>query len=207
MRYAHTSHAMNRQMPDQNTGERYSSQNPGAPKPSSDARSGTVTLLGHAVWLMTLSGLHRNWRIQDIERLVLPPIRLGQCRLYRNRKRVFAFATWAWLTEEAEEGYISETRLLQPEDWRAGRRLWIIDLIAPFGGVTKIGRDICANVFSDQQFRFIRRNTNGEIQSIRHWHGVNYDGPRAVREIRCGVRRSGPTPTAHAPSMKEDDHD
>lgn len=131
-------------------------------------------ILGTVLWLMMHSQLHRNWFVHDLQRLVLPPVQLMQFRLYRTEERYFAFVSWAWLTEEAERGFISGNRLLQPEDWRAGDRLWFIDFIAPFGGTTQVARDLCENAFSEDRFRFLRRDERGEIRDVRQWHGVNY---------------------------------
>jgi cytolysin-activating lysine-acyltransferase len=73
--------------------------------------------------------------VADIQRLIVPPLRLGQCVILTNdRQEVTAFASYAFLTEEAEAGYIDGTRPLQPGDWNAGDRLWWIDALAPFGG-------------------------------------------------------------------------
>lgn len=135
-------------------------------------------ILGTVLWFMMHSPLHRNWFVHDLERLVLPPVQLMQFRLYRNEERYFAFVSWAWLTEEAERGFISGNRLLQPEDWQAGDRLWFIDFIAPFGGTKQVARDLCENAFSEHQFRFLRRDERGEIRGVRQWHGVNHARPR-----------------------------
>jgi hemolysin-activating ACP:hemolysin acyltransferase len=84
--------------------------------------------------LMSCSAIHRSWSVADIERLIVPPFRLGQAAILTNDKhQVVAFASWAFLTQEAEAGYIDGTRPLQPDDWSAGDRLWWIDALAPFG--------------------------------------------------------------------------
>ncbi len=36
---------------------------------------------------------------------------------------------------ETERKYVSGA-LLNPEDWRSGGRLWLIDIIAPYRGLT-----------------------------------------------------------------------
>ena len=63
----------------------------GAPTPVGDRSA----LLAAALGLMRQSPLHRTYSVADLERLILPPIRLGQCRLYRHAGRAAGFVTWA----------------------------------------------------------------------------------------------------------------
>jgi cytolysin-activating lysine-acyltransferase len=101
-----------------------------------------LTAFESIIYLMLHSEVHKWWTINDIYRLVLPPISLKQCQiLYRDNKPA-AYMSWAYLTEEASKGYTRRTKLLQPEDWAAGKERWIIDLIMPFGDIMPLVRTL-----------------------------------------------------------------
>lgn len=113
--------------------------------------------------LMSNSGIHRGWSIADIERLIVPPMRLGQCFVMRHGDHIIGFASYALLTEEAEVGYIDGTRKIHPTDWNAGDRLWWIDAIAPFGHARHLPRHLKALLrergLADREIRFRRTYT------------------------------------------------
>lgn len=90
--------------------------------------------------LMRASDRHRNWAIREIDRLIVPPLLCGQYRIFKDPD---AYVSWAYLTDDARDGYIGATRKLQPGDWTAGSELWMMDFICPYGGVGKIVREIC----------------------------------------------------------------
>ena len=90
--------------------------------------------LEKVLFILSLSDKHETWTIKDIQRLVIPPLKLNQYRIYADKEVPLCYASWAMLPEEAEEGYKNKTRKIQPEDWNSGDNLWLIDVICPFGG-------------------------------------------------------------------------
>lgn len=98
----------------------------------------------------------------DLEWLVTPPVNLKQFRLYRNDKTPWAYASWAVLTEEAEDRLIKGQRRLQPAEWRAGDRLWLIDVICPFGGAEGVLKDIRDNIFPDKKIKTLVPTEDGK---------------------------------------------
>ena len=92
-------------------------------------------ILIHALDLFSRSDLHRDWSVDDFLRLVMPPIRAGQILVLKNENDApIGLATWAWLSPEAETGFLNRTRKLQPGDWTRDSdadQLWVIDVIAP----------------------------------------------------------------------------
>lgn len=95
-------------------------------------------LFGAVVRLMDLSPLHRRDTVADANRLVLPPIMAGQCVHVHEGGRLVGWGSWAMLTEDAEAGYVLGHRKIRPEDWNAGNRLWLVDVIAPFGHAREV---------------------------------------------------------------------
>ena len=68
----------------------------------------------------------------------------------------FAFASWAFLNEEAEQRLFTGQRRLGPGDWKAGDRLWLVDLVAPFGGAEEILNDLKNKAFPDRELNNYR---------------------------------------------------
>ena len=121
-------------------------------------------LLGAVVMLMLASPIHRARPIAKIERVILPPILLGQYFAFERDGRLVGWASWANLSEEAESAFVERTRLLTPEDWAAGdgSRIWISNLMAPYGGVRSMVRTIRRELASVAQER-------GWLAEAAHW--------------------------------------
>ncbi|MCR4377236.1 MAG: toxin-activating lysine-acyltransferase [Rhodospirillales bacterium] len=145
-------------------------------------------ILGHVGWLMMRSSAHRHVFVSDFEWLVVPPITLKQFRIYMKEQTPFAFATWARLTEEAEARLTAGHRRLAPADWNGGDRLWLVDLIAPFGGMEGILRDLSEKVFPGVAFKALvpgeggkglRVMTVGDVSSAQQSRGTAPKPPAA----------------------------
>lgn len=119
-------------------------------------------VLGHVSWLMMRSEAHRHVFVSDFEWLLVPSITLKQFRIYLKEETPFAFATWARLTAEAEARLVAGHRRLSPADWNGGDRLWLIDLIAPFGGMEGILRDLSEKVFPGTPFKALVPGDGGK---------------------------------------------
>jgi cytolysin-activating lysine-acyltransferase len=99
-----------------------------------------MTPLESVLFLMSASEVHREWTIEDLSRLVAPPLALTQCEIFVRDGWPVAFISWAFLNKVAADGFIDGTRKLQPDDWSSGDQLWIIDIIAPYGDIRKVIR-------------------------------------------------------------------
>ena len=123
---------------------------------------GPTEVLGQVAWLFMTSPTHKHLFMTDLEWLVVPPLRLRQFRLFRRQNVPVAYASWASLTEEAEKRLMSGIRKLQPGDWNAGDRLWLIDLAAPFGGHDAILKELRDNVFAGRPVKTLRPGPDGK---------------------------------------------
>ena len=97
------------------------------------------SVLGQAVWLMTMSADHKELPIKVLESRILPALLLKQFKLYFKGKQPVAFLTWASLSETAAEK-LDSGALLELEDWRSGENLTIVDCVSPFTGVEGVKR-------------------------------------------------------------------
>ncbi|MFK3776576.1 toxin-activating lysine-acyltransferase [Agrobacterium sp. NPDC089420] len=132
-----------------------------------------IKLLGELVYLMLSSDLHRKYFINDIGSVFFPPIDLNQFRIYYKNGGPVGFVTWASLSKEIEERYLSTDYILRPQDWNSGDRILFMDFMAPFGDGKNIVRDLRKNIFPDIAARSVRVRGDAKLR-VRHLHGVNY---------------------------------
>lgn len=97
------------------------------PRPLPD---GPAEVLGQIAWLMMSSPLHKHLFIADLEWLAAPPLMLKQFRIFRHNKVPIGYASWAFVSEAAEQRLMSGACRLQPAEWNAGDRIWLMDLVA-----------------------------------------------------------------------------
>jgi len=114
-----------------------------APAPSPAAISAVSTrsnstLLGDVAWLMMESDWHRGRRVDDFARLVMPPIGLRQFRLFHDGDVPIAYASWAFLSTEAEGRFLADPLSLEPADWASGGTAYLVDFLAPNNALRKV---------------------------------------------------------------------
>lgn len=122
-------------------------------------------VLGEITWLLTQSPLHKQLFIGDLEWFAMPAILLEQFRIWNGPSSPAAVAFWAFVSEETEARLEGGAHKLRADEWQAGDRLWLIELVSPFGGVDEILADLSASVFPGRPFKF---------------HNVGPDGQRRV---------------------------
>lgn len=81
-------------------------------------------------------------------------LRLGRMRNKVNCPRNSGVALWALVNEEVEERLKSGNAKLRPQDWRCGDRLWVVEIVAPFGGHDEMLKDLKSQVFKDRTIKF-----------------------------------------------------
>ena len=128
----------------------------------------TMPAIDSILYLMLRSPIHKNMSLTSFDRVVMPSLYLGQYALWHTPQGIpTGYASWAYLTDEAAQGYVSQTRKLQPDDWAVGDQLWFINLIAPFGGVPQLVREL-QGMFIDGTVAFSLRNKNGKRRISRY---------------------------------------
>lgn len=122
-------------------------------------------VLGEITWLLTQSPTHKQLFLGDLEWFAMPAILLEQFRIWNGPNSPAAVAFWAFVSEDTEARLEAGAHKLRPDEWKAGDRLWLMELVSPFGAVDEILADLSANVFPGQTFKF---------------HTVGPDGQRRV---------------------------
>ena len=51
--------------------------------------------------ILSLSNFHKNMSFKDIKRLIIPPLKLGQYRIYEDKEVPLCFASWGMLSDIA----------------------------------------------------------------------------------------------------------
>lgn len=128
-----------------------------------------VGLLGNAVWLLTQTQTHKHLFIGDLEWLIMPPLALDQFRLWRQGNMPVAFATWAFMSDEAEERMMQGVRRISPMDWKSGDNLWLMDMIAPFGGEEGALKELREKIFPGKRFKTLQPAPSGEGMAVVEW--------------------------------------
>lgn len=136
------------------------------------------SMMGEMVWLMSQSPIYKQLTLGDLEWLLMPPIILGQYKLFRDsEKKPVGAALWGYLSPEAEEKLKTVGRL-DPQDWgnnakldpeqglvaTEGGTLWLVELITPFHSQKnqhreQILKDLVTNTLTDQPLKMMHFNT------------------------------------------------
>src|SRR5262249_4088361 len=131
-------------------------------KPAPEGAGKKVSeVLGEIVWLMSQAPPHKQFFISDLEWLVMPPVLLQQFRLFYDQAKPIGVAFWATVDAEVEGRLAAGTTRLRPQDWKSGDRLWVVEVIAPFGGAEEMVKDLKAKVFPQREIKFLAVGVKG----------------------------------------------
>lgn len=72
-----------------------------------------------------------------------------------------AFATYARVSAETDARLEGGAHKLAPHEWQGGDILWLMELVAPFGGVDEIMVDLIQNALPNERFKFHMTTADG----------------------------------------------
>lgn len=138
-----------------------------------------LRVYGDMMFLAFRSPRHIRMSVSVLRTYLEPPLVSGQYRVFRFDDVPRAMFTWAQLGPEAERKLITGVPL-EPADWKSGPNLWIVDLIAPYTGLTQqIVRWIMERGnFAEREFFFRRVGQENETRRIVH---IDFDADRLSR--------------------------
>ena len=145
---------------------------PSPPEPKAPPRPvppAASEILGHVAWLMINSPTHKHLFLADMEWLVLPPVLLKQFRIFRRRRVPVAYVSWAFLNDEAAVRLRGGARRLRPGDWKSGEDLWLIDVVAPFGGAEALVKELKEKVFAGRTVKTLQPAAGGGGTAVVEW--------------------------------------
>ena len=101
-----------------------------------------LPIIGPVIWLYARDE-RRKWTfIADHDWLLMPPLVLDQCKLYTKSEIPWAFFTWAFVNDEVHQRLGSGLPKIAPHEWRGGDHCWLLDAVAPFGGLDECLTDL-----------------------------------------------------------------
>lgn len=113
--------------------------------------------LGAIALLASRSQSHKYLFMSDLEWLVMPPIAQKQFTLFRNDKNEpVAFVSWAKVSEDVEKRLLSGQTKLQPQDWKSGDKIYVMDVISPFAQGKEVLNQLQQNQLKDQKVNILR---------------------------------------------------
>ena len=135
--------------------------------PTPKGASRTVAgVLGEITWLLTQSPAHKGLFVSDIEWMIMVPVMLQQFRLFYDKDKPVGVVLWAKIDEEVEARLKAGNARMRPQDWKSGETLWIIEIIAPFGGHLEMMKDFKAELFKDTPVHYLERTATGNEAKV-----------------------------------------
>ncbi|GGH31558.1 cytolysin-activating lysine-acyltransferase [Cribrihabitans marinus] len=141
-----------------------------------------LRVYGDTLFLAWRSAHHQQMTIANLRSALEPPIDLGQFRIFRFDDVPRGMFTWGFLGPEAEARLVSG-QTLRPEDWKSGTRMWIVDLIAPYPGMTAamVRWIMKPGNLTDRDFLFRRVVAGNRTRRIVH---IDFSRPQDKARIR-----------------------
>jgi cytolysin-activating lysine-acyltransferase len=122
-------------------------------------------VLGEITWLMSQSPLHKQLFISDLEWLVMTPMMFQQFRLFYDQSKPIGVVFWASVSEEVEARLAAGNARMRPQDWKGGDRLWVVEVIAPFGKGEEMVADLNERVFPGKKLHALGLKQNANAVS------------------------------------------
>lgn len=128
-----------------------------------------LPMLGPALWLYSNAPDKKFMFVGDMQWVLLPPVILDQCRLYTKNGIPWAFLSWAMVSDAIHERLMSGTAKLAPHEWRSGDHCWLIDTVAPFGGMDECIDDLRTTILANQRIHGFVPDPASEKMATRQW--------------------------------------
>jgi hemolysin-activating ACP:hemolysin acyltransferase len=124
--------------------------------------------VGAMFFLMSLSPYHRPRATAQAIASLEPPLRLGQYHIFRTDGYPRAFVTWAGLDVATERQFAVDHLPLRPEQWNIGTSKWVVDLVAPFGHIEQVIRQLAKSEKANR-VRTLWHNRKGTRARVIQW--------------------------------------
>jgi cytolysin-activating lysine-acyltransferase len=95
---------------------------------------------------MTVSKVHRDLPIREIEARVSPAVLLQQFRIYLKGKQPSAFLSWAAVSDEVKARFDAGNTTLAAHEWRSGENIVVVECVSPFADRAEIEKQFMASI-------------------------------------------------------------
>jgi cytolysin-activating lysine-acyltransferase len=106
----------------------------------------------------------------------MPAILLEQYRLFYGPNAPAAVAFWASVSDETDARLAAGGGKLRTDEWQGGDSLWLMELVAPFGGHDEILKDLSVNLFGGRPFKFHAVGSDGQ-RRVQSYENAPSDAP------------------------------
>jgi len=125
---------------------------------TSQPRISADEIFGQITRLMMASPTHRHMFLSELELQVIPPLRMGQCRVLRGEDgQPLAYAAWARVSDAVHKRLESGQHRLRPTDWNSGPHPWLIDIAAPPQTLPRVLAELQEHVFKGEKVRTLMK--------------------------------------------------
>lgn len=118
--------------------------------------------LGEATWLLLASPAHRHLFLSDFEWCLIPALRSRQFCVFRKDGEPAGLALWAHVSETVDQRLAAAPGRLAPNEWMSGDILWLIDLVAPFGGQEEMLEKLATGLFKGRGYKVWKADVGGK---------------------------------------------
>lgn len=143
----------------------------GSAAPAAGDSTGQRTVsqvLGEIVWLFTQCPVHKTLFIADLEWSVMPALLFEQFRIFYANGQPAGLVLWASVSDETDQRLSAGGPIrLRPDEWKSGRNLWLVEMVAPFGGQDEMLADCATIVFGGKPFKY-QRTTPAGTEIVTH---------------------------------------
>ena len=141
---------------------------PGDTHPDAAALAEHYRTLGELTEIAMHAPVLAEMELRHMGEVFLRPLALGQLRRWRRGGRIIGVATWAWLNDRTVAQMLEDGGVA-PDAWQSGDQLWFIDVIAPYGDMRAISRDL-RRLFPGVTGRSVRWNDDGTVRKVGLFH-------------------------------------
>jgi hemolysin-activating ACP:hemolysin acyltransferase len=114
---------------------------------------------------------YKHYALSDLEWLVTPPLRTGQCAILNAETAglpiAIAVALWASVSPEVDIRLSREEATsirLRPDEWRSGEILWLIDMIGSPDACNQLLKRLQSDPFKRREVKIRRREADGSLK-------------------------------------------
>ena len=131
--------------------------------------------LSHGIELFRQSKWHREYKVEDIYRYLIAPIKNNKIILYYQHKKPIGLVTWCWLSKQDGQKFLSNNYYITENDYllNTGEELWGIEFIAPYGNVRQV-----MNLIKKEHSVVYGHNKKV------HWRRLHEPSKRHTRELK-----------------------
>jgi cytolysin-activating lysine-acyltransferase len=125
------------------------------------------------LYMFSQSPEHIRYTISDFNRYLVYPVLHDKCRIFYEDEKPIGLVTWAWLTNEEVDAFLSTKWALDETTYQrdTGDQLWGMDFIAPFGHTRLVMR----------RMRQISKDLYGDTKC--HWRRLHNPLERHIRRF------------------------